>query len=247
MSARAIARRALVARRQPARSCGCTAAASARRATGRVTRPLWYSLGGKNREVLLEIVKRFHAAQDEVRVEPVYQGDYFESLAKLRTAIAAKAAPALSHVVAEVVPVPRARGHARAARRLSGHEGRSRLRRRRSAQAGRVPRRRRAAALRHAAQSLDAAHVLQRRASSRRRASRRRRRGTSSSTCARALHAARRRTLGPRSADRMVVLGRARRPGRGRGLRRGGAPDARRRGRRARAAALAGPRSIARR
>jgi sn-glycerol 3-phosphate transport system substrate-binding protein len=54
--------------------------------------------------VLLEIVKRFHAAQDDVRVEPVYQGDYFESLAKLRTAIAAKSAPALSHVVAEVVP-----------------------------------------------------------------------------------------------------------------------------------------------
>ena len=37
-------------------------------------------------------------------VEAVYQGDYFESLAKLRTAIAAKAAPGLSHVVAEVVP-----------------------------------------------------------------------------------------------------------------------------------------------
>jgi sn-glycerol 3-phosphate transport system substrate-binding protein len=54
--------------------------------------------------VLLEIVRRFHAAQDAIVVEPVYQGDYFESLAKLRTAIAAKAAPALSHVIAEVVP-----------------------------------------------------------------------------------------------------------------------------------------------
>lgn len=75
-----------------------------RDAAGRVRVRLWYSLGGRNREVLLEIVRRFHAAQDEVRVEPVYQGDYFESLAKLRTAIAAKAAPALSHVVAEVVP-----------------------------------------------------------------------------------------------------------------------------------------------
>jgi sn-glycerol 3-phosphate transport system substrate-binding protein len=71
---------------------------------GRVRLRLWFSLGGRNREVLLEIVKRFHATQDEVVVEPVYQGDYFESLAKLRTAIAAKAAPALSHVVAEVVP-----------------------------------------------------------------------------------------------------------------------------------------------
>jgi sn-glycerol 3-phosphate transport system substrate-binding protein len=71
---------------------------------GRVRLRLWFSLGGRNREVLLEIVKRFHASQDEIHVEPVYQGDYFESLAKLRTAIAAKAAPALSHVVAEVVP-----------------------------------------------------------------------------------------------------------------------------------------------
>lgn len=71
---------------------------------GRVRLRLWFSLGGRNREVLLEIVKRFHASQDEIHVEPVYQGDYFESLAKLRTAIAAKAAPALSHVIAEVVP-----------------------------------------------------------------------------------------------------------------------------------------------
>jgi sn-glycerol 3-phosphate transport system substrate-binding protein len=71
---------------------------------GRVRLRLWFSLGGRNREVLLEIVRRFHATQDDIHVEPVYQGDYFESLAKLRTAIAAKAAPALSHVVAEVVP-----------------------------------------------------------------------------------------------------------------------------------------------
>ena len=84
---------------------------------------LWYSLGGRNREVLLEIVRRFHASQDEIRVEAVYQGDYFESLAKLRTAIAAKAAPALSHVVAEVVPYLARAEHARAARRLPGHEG----------------------------------------------------------------------------------------------------------------------------
>jgi len=49
---------------------------------GRVRLRLWFSLGGRNREVLLEIVKRFHATQDEIHVEPVYQGDYFESLAK---------------------------------------------------------------------------------------------------------------------------------------------------------------------
>lgn len=77
---------------------------SPRDARGRTRLRFWYTLGGKSRETLLELIRRFHLAQDEVVVEAVYQGDYFESLAKLRTAIAAKAAPALSHVVAEVVP-----------------------------------------------------------------------------------------------------------------------------------------------
>lgn len=107
--ARAISRRALLegalvggAALAAGASAGCTR--RTRDDRGRVKLRLWFSLGGRNREVLLEIVRRFHAAQDDVRVEPVYQGDYFESLAKLRTAIAARSAPALSHVVAEVVP-----------------------------------------------------------------------------------------------------------------------------------------------
>src|SRR6185503_3449619 len=89
-------------------SLAALGATSCKRATrddkGRIRLRLWFSLGGRNREVLLEIGKRFHATQDEIHVGPVYQGDCFESLAKLRTAIAAKAAPALSHVIAEVVP-----------------------------------------------------------------------------------------------------------------------------------------------
>lgn len=96
-----LGRRALLAG-SAALATGCSR--KTRDAGGRVRLRFWYSLGGKNREVLLEIIRRFHAAQDEVRVDAVYQGDYFESLAKLRTAIAAKAAPALSHVVAEVLP-----------------------------------------------------------------------------------------------------------------------------------------------
>ena len=71
---------------------------------GRVRLRLWHSLGGRNREVLVEITKRFQSAHPDVVVEPVYQGDYFESLAKLRTAIATGTAPALTNVVAEVVP-----------------------------------------------------------------------------------------------------------------------------------------------
>ena len=41
---------------------------------------------------LLSAAQRVPRAHDDISVEPVYQGDYFESLAKLRTAIAAKSA-----------------------------------------------------------------------------------------------------------------------------------------------------------
>lgn len=64
----------------------------------------WYSYGGKNREVLERLVARFHREQASTWIDATFQGDYFEALAKLRTSIAAKAGPAMSHVVAEVVP-----------------------------------------------------------------------------------------------------------------------------------------------
>jgi sn-glycerol 3-phosphate transport system substrate-binding protein len=71
---------------------------------GRVVASLWFAYGGKNREVLLDLVSRFNASQSKVTVKATFQGDYFESLAKLRTALAAGAAPTFSHVVGEVVP-----------------------------------------------------------------------------------------------------------------------------------------------
>src|SRR5450755_3562054 len=71
---------------------------------GRTPVSLWFSYGGTNREVLEGLVRRFNAQQARDYVQAVYQGDYFEGLAKLRTAIAAGCAPALSHVVGEVVP-----------------------------------------------------------------------------------------------------------------------------------------------
>jgi sn-glycerol 3-phosphate transport system substrate-binding protein len=64
----------------------------------------WYAYGDLVRKVLLDLVERFNASQARVVVKAVHQGDYFESLAKLRTAIAAGAAPTLSHVVLEVLP-----------------------------------------------------------------------------------------------------------------------------------------------
>jgi len=71
---------------------------------GRTLVSLWFSYGGKNREVLESLVQRFNRGQTRDFVQAVYQGDYFEGLAKLRTAIAARCAPVLSHVVGEVVP-----------------------------------------------------------------------------------------------------------------------------------------------
>jgi sn-glycerol 3-phosphate transport system substrate-binding protein len=81
-------------------SFGCAERAPA----GRVVVPFWFMYGGRNRATLEALVRRFNAQQSDVWVRPVFQGDYFEGLAKLRTALAAGAAPPLSHVVGEVVP-----------------------------------------------------------------------------------------------------------------------------------------------
>ena len=56
--------------------------------SGRTAVSLWFSYGGTNREVLESLVRRFNARQTRDYVQAVYQGDYLEGLAKLRTAIA---------------------------------------------------------------------------------------------------------------------------------------------------------------
>lgn len=71
---------------------------------GRSVASLWYSYGGKNRQVLTSLVQRFNQSQSEHFVHAVYQGDYYEGLAKLRTALAAGVAPTMSHVIGEVIP-----------------------------------------------------------------------------------------------------------------------------------------------
>ena len=77
---------------------------------GRVVVPFWFTYGGRNRATLETLVARFNRSQSDVWVRAVFQGDYFEGLAKLRTALAAGAAPPLSHVVGEVVPYLAAAG-----------------------------------------------------------------------------------------------------------------------------------------
>jgi sn-glycerol 3-phosphate transport system substrate-binding protein len=85
---------------------------------------LWYSYGGKNREVLEQMLARFHGGASHPHIDATFQGDYFESLAKVRTAIAAGAAPAMTHVVAEVIPYLAEAG---ALEPLDGYEGATEL------------------------------------------------------------------------------------------------------------------------
>jgi sn-glycerol 3-phosphate transport system substrate-binding protein len=87
-----------------ARVTGCVPRSRPLREDGRVVVSFWYAFGDLVRKVLLELVAKYNESQGRVLVRAVHQGDYFEALAKLRTAVAAGAAPSLSHVVCEVVP-----------------------------------------------------------------------------------------------------------------------------------------------
>ena len=70
----------------------------------RLTATFWFSYGGRNREVLQELLDAFHASQDRYRVDATFQGSYFEALAKLRTALITDDQPTFTHVVGEVLP-----------------------------------------------------------------------------------------------------------------------------------------------
>ncbi len=96
--------RALAASIAAALSASGAPGCARRSSDGRIEASFWFAYGGTNREVLLSLIEQFHASQTSYRIHAVYQGDYFESLAKLRTAISANAAPALTHVVGEVIP-----------------------------------------------------------------------------------------------------------------------------------------------
>ena len=87
---------------------------------GRTPITLWFSYGGRNREVLEALVRRFNHGQARDYVQAVYQGDYFEGLAKLRTALAVGAAPAAQPRGGRSRAVLGRSRRARAARRLPG-------------------------------------------------------------------------------------------------------------------------------
>ncbi len=64
----------------------------------------WYSYGGNNRKVTEELITQFNESQSKYAVEGSFQGGYFEALGKFRAAVASGTAPALIHVVGEVLP-----------------------------------------------------------------------------------------------------------------------------------------------
>jgi sn-glycerol 3-phosphate transport system substrate-binding protein len=69
-----------------------------------ITATFWYSYGGRNREVLEELIAQFHAVQSRYRIEAHFQGSYFEAVAKLRAALVVHEGPTFAHVVSEVLP-----------------------------------------------------------------------------------------------------------------------------------------------
>lgn len=74
--------------------CGKSKAASTS-ANGPVNVDFWYSIGGKNGEGVLKLVDKFNSSQNEVKVNAVQQGDYYENATKLQAAIVANNQPDL--------------------------------------------------------------------------------------------------------------------------------------------------------
>lgn len=58
----------------------------------------WFAIGGKGQEMIKSLAEKFNNSQTEVKVTPVYQGDYYANHQKMSTAIAAGSVPALSMV-----------------------------------------------------------------------------------------------------------------------------------------------------
>jgi len=58
----------------------------------------WHAMTGVNNDALNKIVAGFNSSQSKIKVEVAFQGNYDDLLAKLNTAIASNAAPALVQV-----------------------------------------------------------------------------------------------------------------------------------------------------
>ncbi len=71
---------------------------------GPVVISFWYAYGGKNRQVTEAMIRDFNSSHPDIRVSGTFQGDYFQSLAKLRVAARTDGGPVVTHVVGEALP-----------------------------------------------------------------------------------------------------------------------------------------------
>lgn len=60
---------------------------------GKVKVTFWHSMGGDNEKLLQSIVDTYNSSQDGVEVVAEYQGNYYDSIAKVQTAVGAGNAP----------------------------------------------------------------------------------------------------------------------------------------------------------
>lgn len=65
---------------------------------GSVEIDFWYSLGGKNGEVIAGMIEEFNESQDKIIVNGTYQGNYYENHAKVLSAIASDTQPDITMV-----------------------------------------------------------------------------------------------------------------------------------------------------
>ncbi len=78
----------------PAKAAAAPAQKTA--AAGKIT--FWHAMSGVNGEAVNKMVEGFNKSQGDIAVEPSFQGTYDDALAKLKTALASNAAPALIQV-----------------------------------------------------------------------------------------------------------------------------------------------------
>ena len=78
---------------------GSTEAPAAAEASGQpVEIDFWYSLGGRNGELIEGMVKKFNESQSNIKVNASYQGDYYENHSKVLAAVAANNQPDVTMV-----------------------------------------------------------------------------------------------------------------------------------------------------
>ena len=82
----------------PTGGADMSALAPAKDVAPAATMTWWHAMSGVNGESLNKIVAGFNSSQSKIKVETVFQGNYDDLLAKLNTAIASNAAPALVQV-----------------------------------------------------------------------------------------------------------------------------------------------------